>query len=109
MLSVLDRARAELGATVVITTRDADVARRVCDEVALLDRGTVVESGTLLGLLGKPGSQLAEAVLPPLTTPRAHLATYDRAVDVVLVGFAVGTLLRASVRRRPHRRGLTNW
>ncbi len=84
----------------VITTRDADVARRVCDEVALLDRGTVVESGTLLGLLGKPGSQLAEAVLPPLTTPRAHLATYDRAVDVVLVGFAaVGALLpEASAR-----------
>ncbi|ACU98216.1 ABC-type metal ion transport system, ATPase component [Saccharomonospora viridis DSM 43017] len=100
VLSVLDRARAELGATVVITTRDADVARRVCDEVALLDRGTVVESGTLLGLLGKPGSQLAEAVLPPLTTPRAHLATYDRAVDVVLVGFAaVGALLpEASAR-----------
>ncbi|CAM2808340.1 ATP-binding cassette domain-containing protein [Saccharomonospora xinjiangensis] len=100
VLSVLDRARAELGATVIVTSRDADIARRICDEVALLDRGSVVESGTLLSLLGKPGSQLAEALLPSVDTPRAHLSSYDRAVDVVLVGFAaVGALLpEASAR-----------
>ncbi|WP_024875032.1 methionine ABC transporter ATP-binding protein [Saccharomonospora piscinae] len=100
VLSVLDRARAELGATVVLTTRDADVARRVCDEVALLDRGRVVESGTLLTLLGKPGSPLAEALLPRVATARAQLSGYDRAVDVVLVGFAaVGALLPEATAR----------
>ncbi len=100
VLSVLDRARAELGATVVVTSRDADIARRVCDEVALLDRGRVVESGTLLSLVGKPGSPIAEALLPRVDTPRAHLSSYDRAVDVVLVGFsAVGALLPEAAAR----------
>ncbi|MER7116644.1 ATP-binding cassette domain-containing protein [Saccharomonospora azurea] len=100
VLSVLDRARSELGATVIVTSRDADIARRLCDEVALLDRGTVVESGTLLSLLGKPGSPIAEALLPRVDTPRALLSSYDRAVDVILVGFAaVGALLpEASAR-----------
>ncbi|EHR63135.1 methionine ABC transporter ATP-binding protein [Saccharomonospora cyanea] len=100
VLSVLDRARAELGATVIVTSRDADIARRVCDEVALLDRGRVVESGTLLSLLGKPGSPIAEALLPRVDTPRTHLSAYDRAVDVVLVGFAaVGALLPEAAAR----------
>ncbi|EIF00474.1 methionine ABC transporter ATP-binding protein [Saccharomonospora glauca] len=100
VLSVLDRARAELGATVVVTSRDADIARRVCDEVALLDRGKVVESGALLSLVGKPGSPIAEALLPSVDTPRAHLSSYDRAVDVVLVGFAaVGALLPEAAAR----------
>ncbi|WP_019814301.1 methionine ABC transporter ATP-binding protein [Saccharomonospora saliphila] len=100
VLGVLDRARAELGATVVLTTRRAEVARRVCDELALLDRGTLVESGTVLGLLGKPGSRIADALLPSVDTPRARLASYDSAVDVVLVGFAaVGALLPEAAAR----------
>lgn len=100
LLAVLDRARAELGATVVLTTPDPAVARRVCDEVALLERGTVVESGNILSFLGKPGSRISDELLPAIETSRTELAQYDRAVDVVLVGFAaVGALLpEASAR-----------
>lgn len=100
VLAVFDRARAELGATVVLTTPDPAVARRVCDEVALLDGGTVVESGNLLNALTNSGSKIADELLPCVETPRALAAQYDRTVDVVLVGFAsVGALLpEASAR-----------
>ncbi|PRX49978.1 D-methionine transport system ATP-binding protein [Prauserella shujinwangii] len=100
LLTVLDRARAELGTTVVLTTPDASVARRVCDDVALLERGTVVESGKLLDLLVKPGSRVAADLLPAVETSRAQTARYDLAVDVVLVGFAaVGALLPEAAYR----------
>ncbi|WP_236789372.1 methionine ABC transporter ATP-binding protein [Amycolatopsis sp. GM8] len=100
VLTVLDRARAELGVTVVLTTKDAGVARRVCDGVALLDSGRVVEHGTVLDLLAVPGSRTADALLPAIDTPRSQSAAYDRAADVVLIGFAaVGALLpEAAVR-----------
>ncbi|MEU6645692.1 ATP-binding cassette domain-containing protein [Saccharomonospora sp. NPDC046836] len=100
VLAVLDRARAELGATVVVTTPDAGVARRVCDDVALLDQGRVVESGNVLGLLGKAGSRIANELLPSIETSRAQAAQYDVAVDVVLIGFAaVGALLPEAAGR----------
>lgn len=100
VLAVLDRARAELGTTVVLTTPDAGVARRLCDDVAVLERGTVVESGNVLELLAKPGSRVGRELLPSVETTAAQTAQYDLAVDVVLIGFAaVGALLPEAASR----------
>lgn len=100
VLTVLDRARAELGVTVLLTTQDGGVVRRVCDEIAVLDGGRVLEHGSMLQLLAEPGSRTADALLPSIDTPRAQGAAYDRSADVVLIGFAaVGALLpEASAR-----------
>ncbi|GAB3487154.1 methionine ABC transporter ATP-binding protein [Amycolatopsis cihanbeyliensis] len=100
VLTVLDRARAELGVTVVLTTKDGNVARRVCEDVALLEQGALVESGNLLGLLSDPGSRAARQLLPAIDTSPAQAASYDRVADVVLVGFAaVGALLPEAAGR----------
>ncbi|MBB4688267.1 methionine ABC transporter ATP-binding protein [Amycolatopsis jiangsuensis] len=100
VLAVLDRARAELGVTVVVTTQDSGVVRRVCDDVAVLDNGVVVEHGTLLDLISSPESWTAQAVLPSVETSRAHAAKFDRSADVVLIGFAsVGALLPEAATR----------
>jgi D-methionine transport system ATP-binding protein len=100
VLTVLDRARAELGVTIVVTTPDASVVRRVCDDVAVLEDGTVVERGTVLDLVSDPTSRTAQALLPAIETPRSQVSRYDRSVDVVLVGFAsVGALLPEAAGR----------
>jgi D-methionine transport system ATP-binding protein len=106
VLAVLDRARAELGVTVLLVTRDAGVIRRACDDVAVLDGGRVVERGSLLDLATDLDSWTASAVLPPVhpgLTPAAKsslAARYDRVADLVLVGFAtVGALLPEAASR----------
>ncbi|MDT8911351.1 ATP-binding cassette domain-containing protein [Amycolatopsis sp. PS_44_ISF1] len=100
VLAVLDRARAELGVTVLVTTQDAGVVRRVCDDVAVLDQGVILERGTVLDLIASPESWTAQAVLPAIETTRAQTAKYDRAADVVLIGFAsVGALLPEAAGR----------
>lgn len=100
VLTVLDRARAELGVTVLLTTPDAGVVRRVCDDIAVLEAGAVIERGTLLDLVADPNSRTAQALLPAIETSRAQSAKYDRAVDVVLIGFAsVGALLPEAAAR----------
>ncbi|MFI7115792.1 methionine ABC transporter ATP-binding protein [Amycolatopsis sp. NPDC049868] len=100
VLTVLDRARAELGVTVLLTTPDASVVRRVCDDVAVLEAGAIVERGTVLDLVSDPNSRTAQALLPAIETGRAQASKYDRAVDVVLVGFAsVGALLPEAAGR----------
>jgi D-methionine transport system ATP-binding protein len=106
VLTVLDRARAELGVTVLLVTRDASVIRRVCDDVAVLDHGRLVEQGKLLDLATDLDSWTANAVLPPVHeglngSARAALTSrYDRVADVVLIGFAtVGALLPEAASR----------
>ncbi|HET6501501.1 MAG TPA: ATP-binding cassette domain-containing protein [Amycolatopsis sp.] len=100
VLTALDRARAELGVTVLLTTQDGAVVRRVCDGVGVLEDGRLLEHGTVLDLVANPGSRTAQALLPAIETPRAQAALYDRAVDVVLIGFAaVGALLPEAASR----------
>jgi D-methionine transport system ATP-binding protein len=93
VLAVLDRARAELGATVLVATSDAGVVRKIADNAAILDRGRILERGGLLELVHEPDSLLAAALLPAIA-PTEPTTRHDRIYDVTLIGFAaVGALL----------------
>ncbi len=98
VLAVLDRARAELGVTLLLATQDTAAVRRICDDVALLEAGKLIEHGNLLSLLRDPRSQAIEALLP--SVEGAASVHQDRVADVVLVGFAaVGALLPEAASR----------
>jgi D-methionine transport system ATP-binding protein len=45
ILDLLDDINRDLGLTIVLITHEMDVVRRVCDRVAVLDAGRIVESG----------------------------------------------------------------
>jgi D-methionine transport system ATP-binding protein len=81
VLELLRRINAELGLTVLLITHEMDVVRRVCDSVALLDAGRVVESGPLGEVVARPGSRLAGGLLPSFGRVEV-----DDARDVVLLG-----------------------
>jgi D-methionine transport system ATP-binding protein len=94
VLAVLDRARAELGATVLVVTPDTSVVRKIADDVAVLDHGRIIEQGKLLDLVRNPESTVAQALLPRIDAAAAGVA------DVVLVGFAsIGALLPEAASR----------
>jgi D-methionine transport system ATP-binding protein len=94
VLAVLDRARAELGATVLVVTPDTSVVRKIADDAAVLDQGHIVEQGKLLDLVRDPDSRVARAVLPAIDDKAQGVA------DVVLVGFAsIGALLPEAASR----------
>jgi D-methionine transport system ATP-binding protein len=94
VLAVLDRARAELGTTVLVVTQDTSVVRKIADDVAVLDHGRVLEHGKLLDLVRDPDSQVARAMLPAIDDAARGVA------DVVLVGFAsIGALLPEAASR----------
>ncbi|MCT2583018.1 methionine ABC transporter ATP-binding protein [Actinophytocola gossypii] len=98
VLAVLDRARAELGATVLVATQDTSVVRRIADDVAVLEHGRILETGRLLELVRDQDSLVAQAVLPAIDGPVPH--GYADVADVVLVGFAaVGSLLPEATSR----------
>ncbi|MBO0839520.1 MAG: ATP-binding cassette domain-containing protein [Sciscionella sp.] len=91
--TVLDRARAEREVTVLLLTSQASALRRVCDDVAVLDAGRVVEQGNLLDLATDANSRTAELTLPSLPD-LTKIGGFDRVADVTLIGFAaVGALI----------------
>ncbi|RCW39935.1 D-methionine transport system ATP-binding protein [Halopolyspora algeriensis] len=103
VLTVLDRARSELGVTVLVVTHDMAVVRRIADDVAVLEQGSVVEHGKVLDLVSEPGSRIGSTLLPETdqgsAVPAAGIG-HDVVAEVVLVGFAaVGALLPEASNR----------
>lgn len=97
VLAALDRTRAELGTTIVLATEDADVVRKICDGVAVLAEGTVLESGSVLELLSDQTSFTARSLLPAVDGPLS-VTEFDSVADVLLIGFStVDALLPAAV------------
>lgn len=101
VLATLDRARAELGATVLVATSDAGVVRKIADDAAILEHGRILEQGALLRLIQEPESLIAKAILPSISVSSLDPGTpLDRVADVTLIGFAaVGALLPEAATR----------
>ena len=68
ILELLRRLNRELGLTILLITHEMNVVKSICDSVAIMTGGRVVESGPIGELLAAPGSRLA-AELFPLPAP----------------------------------------
>jgi D-methionine transport system ATP-binding protein len=64
ILQLLRDLNRQLGLTVLLITHEMDVVKSICDSAALMERGRIVESGTVSELLATPGSTLAAALFP---------------------------------------------
>ena len=63
VLNLLKKINEELGVTLVIITHSLSVARYVCDHVAVLDAGQIVEEGDVSEVLAHPKSDAARELV----------------------------------------------
>ncbi|CAN5144908.1 hypothetical protein BH11ACT2_BH11ACT2_06860 [soil metagenome] len=63
VLDLLDSLRTELGLTVLLITHDLGVVARLCDRVAVLHAGELVESGTRDQFFAGPATEYARQLL----------------------------------------------
>ncbi|PZN99941.1 MAG: methionine ABC transporter ATP-binding protein, partial [Alphaproteobacteria bacterium] len=63
ILSLLDGLNRDLGLTIVLITHQMEVVRRVCDRVAVLKDGRVVEEGATADVFLHPQSPVTRAML----------------------------------------------
>ena len=75
ILSLLDQLNRELGLTIVLITHQMEVVRRVCDRVAVMKDGRVVEQGATADVFLHPQHE----------TTRAMLAEGEEAFDASVV------------------------
>ena len=63
VLNLLRRVRDELGVTILLITHDLEAVRALCDRVAVLEAGQVVEEGRIEDVFLAPASQRRAAAL----------------------------------------------
>ena len=63
VLDLLARINSELGVTMVVITHSLAVARRVCNRIAVIDAGRIVEEGATSDVFAHPQSEVARELL----------------------------------------------
>ena len=86
ILDLLREINRELGLTIVLITHQMDVIKQVCDRVAVLDAGRVVEEGKVVDVFMQPHHEVTRALigdviaheLPPAMKARVAERLQDR-------------------------------
>ena len=73
ILQLIQKINRELGITVVIITHQMSVVEEVCNRVAILDNGTVVEEGEVQAIFSHPTSKAARRLVYPAGAPQAEV------------------------------------
>ena len=81
ILNLLNNLQDELNLTYLLISHDLSVIRHICDRVAVMYLGEIVEIGETTHLFESPRHPYTEALLE--SVPRASLAEQDRSVDIL--------------------------
>lgn len=62
-LELLKRINKELGLTIVMITHQMDVVKQICDRVAVMNKGIVVEEGSVIDVFRRPQNETTKALI----------------------------------------------
>lgn len=95
IVELLERVNAEFATTIIVVTHEMDVIKDLCDSVAVMEAGEIVEAGPVLDIFNDPRHpstrRFVESVVP--STPPRSLTEAGPAGDVwrlVYVGEGAG-------------------
>lgn len=60
ILELLKEINQELGITIVLITHQMEVIKEICTKVAVMERGNILETGTLVEVFGRPKSHITK-------------------------------------------------
>ncbi|MDD5367755.1 MAG: ATP-binding cassette domain-containing protein [Anaerolineaceae bacterium] len=98
ILELLRDLNRRLGLTILLITHEMSVVRQICDRVAVLEDGRVVEQGSVGELVAQPESRLAQAIFPQVDIP-SILPGATRAT-IIFVGDVADQPVLASLVRK---------
>ncbi|MEJ8800213.1 methionine ABC transporter ATP-binding protein [Trinickia caryophylli] len=92
ILELLKRINRELGLTIVLITHQMEVIKQVCDRVAVLDAGKIVEAGNVVDVFLQPRHEVTRALLGDVIAHELPSAVKARVAKHLETG--AGQLLR---------------
>lgn len=67
ILELLKKVNEQLGITIVIITHEMQVVKEICNKVAVMENGRVIEAGTILDIFTHPKNQLTKDFIDTAT------------------------------------------
>lgn len=61
ILALLKKVNRELGVTILLITHQMQVVQRICNKVAVMENGRIVEQGTVLNVFGAPQQEITKS------------------------------------------------
>ena len=80
-LELLSRINQTLGVTIVLITHEMEVVKQICDRVVVLDKGQIVESGTVMEVFRHPKHPTTRAMLADVVVHDMPKRIYDTVRD----------------------------
>ncbi|WP_117168106.1 methionine ABC transporter ATP-binding protein [Paraliobacillus sediminis] len=81
VLEVLKQVRDELGITILLITHEMNVIRDICDRVAVLDGGMIVEQDTTINLFTEPQTSIARSFVRTVLNDALPEATLKKVLE----------------------------
>ncbi len=93
ILELLRQINRELGITIIVITHQMSVVQEICNRVAILDSGTVVEEGEVSEIFSNPKAEATKALVYPDMTEGIDSfgAEHQQMVRLVFQGAAAAT------------------
>ena len=76
ILKLLKEINRTLGITILLITPEMEVVKRICDQVAVIDKGRLIEQGTVSEIFSNPKTELAQEFISStfhITLPEEYL------------------------------------
>ena len=76
ILKLLKEINRTLGITILLITHEMEVVKRICDQVAVIDKGRLIEQGTVSEIFSNPKTELAQEFISStfhITLPEDYL------------------------------------
>lgn len=95
ILNLLKKINKKFGITILLITHEIDVVKEICDQVAVLEQGKLIEQATTLELFTTPKTDTAKELvrnalkleLPEAIIKRLHIESSEGKVPVVRIQF----------------------
>ena len=77
ILKLLKRVNQEMGITILLITHQMQVIQMICDRVAVMEQGRVVEEGTVLEVFGQPKEDVTKRFVRTVINDQVPETFYD--------------------------------
>lgn len=77
ILQLLEKVNCELGITIVIVTHEINVIQKICNRVAVMEHGHLIESGSVLEVFSKPQHETTQRFVRTVIPDQIPLSVLD--------------------------------
>lgn len=101
ILELLVNINKKLGLTIVLITHEMHVIRKICNRVAVMENGKIVEEGPVLDVFRQPTQEMTKEFVKQITEPEETQETIKHLLEATITGKIVQLSFVGSDAEKP--------